>query len=332
MAVTIQTITTCDSDYELIKDKYAWNIGYNPDFRVLEPVNDDNLSFYSDEPKMLLRLPISFYHCMHDFLGLILHTFELNPKTLFLIDVCVADRTPITKKVNDFCFKLFDYHGVNYQKIDLTNTKTVNLSNFYIRTQRIVDHDASNIVMKYTMPFIKDKDIKPFRKVYVSRKSLSHYKNKEYGVEFSSRLTRNTYNRIDEEEILEEFFSNNGFEVVRPEDFETFDDQLNYFYEVDTIVGITGGALTNIMFMQKNGTVVELMTTLITNISHINHMDKTVNRYGFEEGQHHFYHAIAFRKNCDYFGIPNIDTKANTVVNRIISHPSFQFLLSEGKQ
>ena len=331
MAVTIQTITTSDSDYELIEDKYSWNVGYNPDFRVLEPVNEESMSFYSDQTKMIMRLPISFYHCMHDFLGTVFHIFELDPDTLFIIDVSIPNRTPVTHKVNEFCFKLLDYHNVNYEKVDLTKGSSVNIDNFYIRTQRVVDHNASNILMKYIMPFIKNQDVKPFRKVYLSRKGLTNYKNKQYGEEFSKKLTRNTYNRIDDEEKLENFFLDNGFEVMIPEDFDSFEDQLNYFYEVDTIVGITGGGLTNVMFMQPGGTVIELMTTLITNVSHVNYMDKTENRFGFEEGQHHFYHAIAFRKNCNYFGFPNINTEADTLIKRIVSTPAFNFIDSRNK-
>lgn len=330
MSVTINTLTPFESDYSLVKEKYSWNIGFNPDFSLLRDPSDEYQSFYSDTPKMLMRLPVSFYHCMHDFLGTLLHIFEINPLTLFIIDTSLVDRTPAASKFADFCFKLLDYHAIRYQKINIGAAKSVNLNNFYTRTQRILDHNASNLVMQYTMPFIKNKNVKPFRKVYVSRKSLSAYKKKEYGPETAKRMTRNTYGRIDNEEKLENFFINNGFEVVIPEEFVSFEEQLNYFYEVETIVGITGGALTNIMFMQRSGTVIELMTTLITAITMPKSSSTKLSSPGFEEGQHHFYHSIAFRKDCNYVGVPNIDAKADTLIGRVVNSLPFKFIISEG--
>jgi hypothetical protein len=331
MSVTINALTEFDSDYSLVSEKYSWNIGFNPDFNLLKEPVDQDRSFYSDTPKMLMRLPISFYHCIHDFLGTLLHIFEINKSTLFIIDTSLSDRTPSASKVSEFCFKLLDYHSINYEKVNLSSETTVNLNNFYIRTQRLLDHNASNLVMQYTMPFIDNKEVKPFRKVYVSRKYLNGYKKKNYGSELSKRMTRNTYSRIDEEEKLEEFFISNGFEVVAPEDFNSFEEQLNYFYEVKTIAGITGGALTNIMFMQNGGTVIEIMTTLITPASSVRVLDKDFNKPGFEEGQHHLYHAISFRKDCNYTGIPNINTKAETVIDRIKNSLPFNFIFLEGR-
>jgi hypothetical protein len=224
----------------------------------------------------------------------------------------MSERNPISAKFSKFCFEVLDHYNIKYEKVDLYGVSTVNFNNFYIRKYRVIDKDASNNVLKYFMPFIKDKDVKPFRKTFVSRRLATVVKQKHYGDALGSRLSRNTYQRLDEEKQLEDFFASQGFEVICPEDFDSFEDQVNYFYEVKTIVSITGGGLTNMIFMQNGGNVIELMSTLITNQSM---GTKTPN--GLEEGQHHFYHSIAFRKNFTYFGIPNIDAKCDTLVERI---------------
>jgi hypothetical protein len=224
----------------------------------------------------------------------------------------MSDRNPTAAKTAKFCFEVLDYHNINYESIDLFGAHTVNLNNFYIRKYRGIDNNASNNVIKYFMPFIKNKDIKPFRKTFVSRRLASAVKQKYYGEALANRLSRKTYQRLDNEEKLEEFFISQGFEVICPEDFQSLEDQINYFYEVKTIVSITGGGLTNMVFMQNGGNVIELMTTLITNQSIGSKAPS-----GLEEGQHHFYHSIAFRKNFSYFGIPNLDAKYDTLITRI---------------
>ena len=311
MAVTVKTLTSIVTDYEFIKESKSLITGFNLEKTRTGEIKDGAPSFISNNPKIFLKFPKSFYHCMYDFLGTLFHLYEMDKNILFIIDSGEARRSPSSKKLVDFCLPVLDYHKINYQEVDLQGIKDININNFYVQGKNHLDHNAQNLVFKYFLPFIKNPSVKPFRKVYISRSYINQIKKKFYGDGVSSRLSRQEYSRLQDEEKLEEYFLNNGFQVVIPEKFESFEEQLNFFYEVKTAVAVTGGGLTNTMFMQDGGTVVELMTTLITEANEVGVASK--DKY-FEEAQHHFYHSIAFNKNHLYIGFKNLERNPDTII------------------
>lgn len=324
MAVTIKTVTSIDTDYELFIEPKSFMVGFSLEKTRLANPKENLISFISDKPKIFLKFPRSFYHCMYDFMGTIFHLYELDKSILFIIDSEEARRSPSSKKSVEFCISVLDYHGVNYEEVNLRGVKEINISNFYIKGSNHLDHNSTNNVFKYFLPFIKDRDSKPFRNVYISRSYINQIKKKFYGDGLNSRLSRQEYSRIKDEQILEQYFIDHGFEVVVPEDFETFQDQLNFFYQVKTAVAVTGGGLTNTMFMQDGGTVVELMTTLITETNASKQYGKSLE---FEEAQHHFYHSIAFNKSHTYVGIRNLDTNADKLVEEFETNKVLKSIL-----
>lgn len=75
-----------------------------------------------------------------------------------------------------------------------------------------------------------------FRKIFISR--------------------RNTYNsRLENQDIVEKIFAENGYEIIFPEDM-SFYDQLKTFSEVEFLAGVYGSGFTNIIFTSKNAKVV----------------------------------------------------------------------------
>jgi hypothetical protein len=312
MAVTVKTLTSIITDYELIQEEKSLITGFNLEKSRTGEAKEGNPSFISDNPKIFLKFPKSFYHCMYDFLGTLFHLYEIDSNILFIIDSGEAKKSPSSSKLVDFCMSVLDYHKVKYQEVDLHGTKEININNFYVQGKNHLDHNAQNLVFKYFLPFVKDPSIKPFRKVYISRSYINQIKKKFYGDGVSSRLSRQEYSRLKDEVKLEEYFASHGFDVVIPEKFESFQDQLNFFYEVKTAVAVTGGGLTNTLFMQDGGIVVELMTTLITEANGVGVEPK--DKY-FEEAQHHFYHSIAFNKNHLYVGLKNVERNPDTIIN-----------------
>lgn len=75
-----------------------------------------------------------------------------------------------------------------------------------------------------------------FRKVYISR--------------------RNIYNsRLENQDIVEQIFSKNGYELIFPETM-SFKDQLKIFSEVEFFAGVYGSGFTNIIFTNKNAKII----------------------------------------------------------------------------
>lgn len=325
MAVTIKTITSSVTDYELMSAPKSFMVGFSLEKTRLADPKEELRSFYSKDPKIFLKFPRSFYHCMYDFMGTIFHLYELDKDILFIIDSEEARRSPSSKKSVEFCISVLNYHGIKHEEVDLRGIKEINIDNFYIKGSNHLDHNASNTVFNYFLPFIKDKNVKPFRNVYISRSYINQIKKKFYGDGLNSRLSRQEYSRINNEAALEQYFIGHGFEVVVPENFETFEEQLNFFYEVKTAVAVTGGGLTNTMFMQESGTVVELMTSLITETNASKQHGKALE---FEEAQHHFYHSIAFNKKHTYLGIRNLETNADKLIEEFETNKILKAVLS----
>ena len=88
------------------------------------------------------------------------------------------------------------------------------------------------------------------------------------------------------------------------------------------MVSITGGGLTNTIFMKNGSTVVEIMTSLITNYN-----DRINNIMNLEEGQHHFYHSIAYQKDHEYIGVVNKNIISNEIVDKFKTMPQLKAIL-----
>lgn len=62
-----------------------------------------------------------------------------------------------------------------------------------------------------------------------------------------------TNSRLDNEKDVEDIFEQAGFEIIHPEEFSV-EEQISIFHEAKYVVGVSGGALTNIIYCQP-GTV-----------------------------------------------------------------------------
>lgn len=311
MTVTIHTRIPYEGDFDFVEETKCMRIFHDITKNNLSEPADNVPEFISEEKKMFLKVAASHYHCIYDFLGTVFFLYEKDPEIKFILDVGDGVLVPSAKTTIGFALDLIRENGIKHEIVNFAGKTNFNINNFYIKTDRWTDPGTPKKILNYAESHIKNKNVEPFRKVYVSRRIADERKMKSYGKNLTDKLTRNSYARIDNEEELENFFKQKGFEVVFPEDFKTFDDQLNYFYETKIAIGLTGGGLTNIMFMQNGGLVVELITTLITNRN-----DRVNKVLRLEEGQHHFYHSIAFQKDHEYVGIINKNTTASEIIDK----------------
>jgi capsular polysaccharide biosynthesis protein len=198
----------------------------------------------------------------------------------------------------------------NFRFIKTDESTNIVADNFYTQTTLNDDVNPGNAVYDLCRKFIITEVVKPFRKVYLSRKSMG---NRDYEDTFVDGPSFKNDNRIDNEEILENFFTSIGFEVVSPDiKFETFEDQVKFFYETETLVHLTGGGGTNAIFMQPRSNIVELVTTMV-----VNNNTREDGMKDSEEALHHFYSAYAFNKDHNYISIQNKSRKATDIVNKI---------------
>lgn len=129
--------------------------------------------------------------------------------------------------------------------------------------------------------------------------------------------------RIDDEQALEEYLKSIGFIILYPEDFKNYHDQLFMISRAKILMSITSSGLSACLAMQKNTTVVELVTDL--NIPRGPHGN-------LQSEYHSVLHDHYWRQsrivNNFYVGISNKNKSASEIIASIESNKEIKNLLS----
>lgn len=273
------------------------------------------LNLISKEPKVIISTTVSFFHMYHDCIGEFLSQYEKTPEALFLIDIThIADMDNLPSFVKMF-FQFLNDNSVNYKPINLLKFNKININNLYYRNTSVESleiNDPSPKIRKHFSKYIIDSSMPADKKVFLSRKN---FHGRDLSTLIKGRLPYENDNRIDDEQELINYFKDLGFEIVIPEDFETFVDQINYFDKVKMIVSNTGSGFTNACFMREGGTMVELTTPLISFSSIGNGVTSPLSQ-GQEE-IHHFYHMMSVALGHSFISIPNKTRKAKKIIEHI---------------
>lgn len=275
----------------------------------VEKSNQLNFTKISDDKNEIENLVIilnsRFYHTMIEVLGTILNIYEKNNQFHFNIIMTKFEQYYDSPHVK-FLFKILKDNNINYTIYDeRNNNKEIIVSNFIYYGNFIrINDNAINNIYKYCFPYVKQKNYVADNKVYLSRKKtiyqtgepiLGFDKNKYASLPFKDDL------RVDNEEILEEYFKNKKYKIVYPEDFDNFEDQINYFYNVKNLVSLSGAGLTNQCLMQPGANVVEISTPLMV-------MGETE--------LHTLYFCMAWAKDHNYYSIPSL-RKSKEIIKRL---------------
>lgn len=306
-------------------DEYKNNNHISLDSSFFKPgvISGENiLDLRSNHKIAVITVNFNFFHFIIEQVGQILSLLSLDPD----IEEVIFD---IPFMPNGM-FKFIDYFkqaineidlgkgSIRYQTINFSKYDGVVLNNFYVADATIEMHHPP-VVHNFFKNYVKDQNVQPFRKVYLSRKRIQDkaYLNNSISLE---DVSINHDNRIDDHNKVESLFFELGYEIVCAEDFKSFEDQINYFYEVETLIGLTGAGLSNMVFMQPGGTVVELFTPLLIT----NSEEKLCEEF------HFFYHIIATAKNHRYISINNSERKTDIIKNAIYEEPKFLEFIKQG--
>jgi capsular polysaccharide biosynthesis protein len=171
-----------------------------------------------------------------------------------------------------------------------------------IANQNAPHRAAYNLIYEALMNVYPTELKRPDKKVYVSRISSSDDK---------SELTK----RIIDEKKLQDYFVSIGYETHYRENLEEVDliEDILYFRDVKTIAGISGAGLTNALFMQPGGNVIEISTPQITATKYDN--------AGFPEkhirARHLFHPVLSFEKNHMFYQVPIHNKNAEEAINKL---------------
>jgi Glycosyltransferase 61 len=292
------------------------------------------LDLTGDHKKILATTPRSFYHFLYDFVGKLSYQLDKDRDVEIIFDKSIMNLEANIgfPKVYVSVLKALDELKIKYRLVDFDGYDCVKVNNFYTLAQFQIDVNYPKSVLNFYSSFIKNKDAKPFRKIFISRSKSGHR-----GImKIVPWIGVDNDNRIDNFEELDNYFASLGFEIVFAEQLNSFEDQINLFYEAEIIVGTSGSGLANAIFMQEGTTVVELLTPLIismpksilTNSPHDNTRPFNQDDYFVAEEIHHFYSKVAFHKKQKYVSIPNQDRSVSKIKDIINNDPYMKSLMN----
>jgi hypothetical protein len=267
--------------------------------------------FLGDGIKVLFSLGIGPYNFFAIGLPSILRLRDRYPDALFVVDYAQAagDKTfaPFAEKFLEYLKINFvmlnsseedivanNFIPVGYGEVPVTHRYMKDASEAYLATAGIERGLAE-------------------KKAYLSRRSIKPrpYDNIKPG------LSTNIDYRMYNEEALEQFFFELGYDIVVPELFASMEDQIKYFSEVSVLVSTTSSGLANMIFMPEGSTVIELATTFP--------MMHTIDQNSDGvESLHHIYAGLSYMTNKNYIAIPNYTRQADDVTGIIKSSKLLQ--------
>lgn len=279
--------------------------------------NEQNLmDFISSQQKVFVNTSSSFYHFYHDDLAEFYLQYKKTPDAKFIVDIThIADLDPLPSHVKLF-FNFLNNNKVDYVPIDFRKVDKFNINNYYYRRPDSESPSINNPaveIREFSKNFVNDLTKSATKKVYLSRKN---FRSRDLSLIIKGRLPYENDDRIDDEKKLEDYFSSLGFEIIVPEDFKNMEEQINYFYEVKTLVSLTGSGITNSCFMQENSKVIEITTPLISFSGLVGNGVIGELPQGQQE-IHHFYHGMSLRLNNKYMSIPNENRKSEEIIKII---------------
>ena len=142
--------------------------------------------------------------------------------------------------------------------------------------------------------FLNNKNVIPYRKVYISRLNAARRKF------------------VNEQEVID-LMKKNNFEIVYLEN-STLETQIKLFNEVKYFVAMHGAALTNILFMQEETNVLELYREKTSIFDHKSKVYKTLASC---MNQHYFELACSAMDKQDDFFKGNLVADINKIENKI---------------
>lgn len=268
---------------------------------------EDKLFYYrldlcSNENKFFINLPTSYYHAIADTLSQILVHNKKYPSTKFIINCFEKETSESLNSFYKFFFDALVDEGINYELVYVDKRTAVKINNLSYIENMTVSAEGITAVSELIEKYRPKESVDPYRKVFLSRAKTRKRKNNGL---FGGRDPKNfnflNDDRVDSEQRLSEYFYSMGFEIVCPEDFLSFEDQIAYFNSVKTLVSPTSAGIVNGLLMKKNQTIIELEVPMVSK---------------GKESLHSLYPGLLFNMGHIFIMIPSL-RNSTEIINKI---------------
>lgn len=305
----------------------------------IESTGTKRIDLTSNKVKIVKAISSSVFHFFADDVCDILYALKMYPDAEVILDVSNVAKSLESpeKSFLGFFFDALEDQGIKHKLVNVDKFDIVYIDNYVVAESAYRSSLSGTLIYEFFKKYVDDPQVKPYKNVYVTRSKVK--KDIESLQKKAARLSFNTDERVDSEENLSSMFSELGFEVIAPEDFKDFHEQLNYFYSVKTIASLTSSGLSNALFMQPGGTVIELSTPLVV-ISPMLSSEKTVIDIKDPDGidntmaqeLHMFYKLIAYLKGHVYLSLNNVGRSAEGIKNAIYNNQKVLEFIKNNEQ
>jgi hypothetical protein len=248
---------------------------------------DGVFNFCSDSKKAVISLQSSFFHFYTEsFSTLILAYKKYSDIEVIIVDPFIEglsllnnilDRT----EVQMFFIFLID-NNISYKIVSINDINNSTINNFFICDY--FSDDSRN------------------------QAEILSLMSKEYVVETeNSHKAYIRSGRVINEDILETYLMQYGFDIIDRYHFDNFIDQMIYYYNCNILISATCGGLVNSSFMKSGSLVIELVTPVQA------YIPKDSGPLEIEE-IHHIYDTLSLQKDHLYIGVSNVEKSAEDIL------------------
>jgi hypothetical protein len=278
----------------------------------------NTLEILGNNKKLVVSMVNSFYHSLLDNISEVIHALESYPKHEVIFDISEMQDSLNIDESQGFMYHNVFLYFLETLKMKKIKYRLVNLKKYdiiYMNNFRVVYYDLESIrkaslVYEFFKERVSNPKAKPTKKVFISR-ALTAGRNYD-----APTLSHSNDDRMDNHEKLDALFASMGYEIVTTERLNSFQEQLDLFYETKVVASITGSGLANAAFMQPGQTLIEIITPLVVPVGVPGRPKDKTDPYYTQE-LHNFYKNLAFYKDHTYFGIHNNERSFEILKNTI---------------
>lgn len=284
------------------------------------------IDLIDNRDKLVISMVNSFYHSILDNMSELIYALKMYPKHKVIFDVSEmrASLESGEQYHNAFLYFLdiLKKRKIDYEIVPLKKYDVIYINNFHVVHFHKETHQKANVVYDFFKPEFTNQDAKPTKNVFISRKYTTgrDYSGVAHGLSYTND------DRMDDHEAIDKYFESLGYEIVYSEFFNSFQEQIDYFYEAKTVASITGSGLSNAVFMQPGQIMIELVTPLVVPTGRPGKQKDLTDPYYVQE-LHNFYKNLAFFKDHLYLGIQSEGRSNEKIIEQIESDQRlFNFL------
>lgn len=325
MAISIYKKFAPEGSFDYFKDTKV--VIFSPEnARVIDLAEDGKgaIDLTSEKTKFFINFSGSPYHFFYDSLGHFLIAYENNKDAQFIFNFEVLEKNA-DKNFLFFIKKFLNDLNINLIETSSLSSNYVKINNFYINAiQHPPIPEPTKLISSYLKKYVKDDDIEPYRKIYISRNKSAVGEVEYLNLNHNNLSFAHPRKRIDDESKIEDFFKSKGFQIVYAEDFNSVEDQINFMHSVKTMACITGSSFLNLLFMRPGTSYIEIVTPMTTVDS-----NGVYDRGPWIESLHHFGTNLTFHMDQNAHLVNNNNFKADDVLNKIKNNIGLMAVIDE---